>query len=208
MPWEIYNWSATFASCSALFFPSLTVPPPLSVSERASALRQCISEKIALSTSLKVAIHSVPLLSPQQPICNYRLKWAPRRTRCWKLCVLSESHLFSILTLTFLPLWYYGPFMGAHCHSGAGLQFKTLQLKKRVSWHWGKSSFKKRKKKRKNIASLSTAVVFVLRRKEQRTWKKLERRRRRKGTKQTLSFYSKLFHTSMTLETFWKCWKA
>lgn len=138
MPWEIYNWSATFASCSALFFPSLIVTPPLSVSERASALRQCISEKIALSTSLKVAIHSVPLLSPPQPICNYCLKWALQRTRFWKVCVLSESHLFSILTLTFLPLWYYGPFMGVHCHSGAGLKFKTLQLKKACGLTLGK----------------------------------------------------------------------
>lgn len=33
----------------------------------------------------QVAVHSVPLPSSTQPICNYCLKWALRRSRCWKI---------------------------------------------------------------------------------------------------------------------------
>lgn len=78
--------------------------PLLSLSERALAILQCISGKIALSTSLKVAIHSVPLPSPSQPICNYCLKWALCCSRCWKWCF---AGMLSSQTLTFflLLLW-------------------------------------------------------------------------------------------------------
>lgn len=144
MPWEIYKWSATFTSCSPLYFPSLSVllllpSPPLSVLQRSSNAFQrrllcqpCKGDDSQCDTSFSSTTNMQ--LLPKVGSTPYQVLEI--------VCFVGMLFIQGILTLTFPPMLLWAFYGNALLLSRSR---KEAQFQKHVNWHWrwllGKCSF-------------------------------------------------------------------